>query len=93
MSYLTIVHSLSYGPKSLGIPQNTMLDAASVGASAGIAITLPVARLADRIGRRPIMLTGAADCVVWAVPVYACLSTATRSSSPVRTPSASCCPR
>ncbi|WP_371581107.1 MFS transporter [Streptomyces sp. NBC_01314] len=72
--YLTIVYSLSYGPKSLGIPQNTMLTAASVGAAAGIAITLPVARLADRIGRRPVMLTGAAGCVVWAVPMYASLS-------------------
>ncbi|WP_200307180.1 MFS transporter [Streptomyces adelaidensis] len=72
--YLTIVYSLSYGPKSLGIPQNTMLTAASVGAAAGIAITLPVARLADRLGRRPIMLTGAAGCVVWAVPMYASLS-------------------
>ncbi|MDX2931087.1 MFS transporter [Streptomyces ipomoeae] len=72
--YLTIVYSLSYGPKSLGIPQNTMLTAASIGAAAGIAITLPVARLADRIGRRPIMLAGAGGCVVWAVPMYASLS-------------------
>ncbi|MEI5523319.1 MFS transporter [Streptomyces brasiliscabiei] len=73
--YLTIVYSLSYGPKSLGIPQNTMLTAASVGAAAGIAITLPVARLADRVGRRPLMLAGAAGCVVWAVPMYGSLST------------------
>lgn len=73
--YLTIVYSLSYGPKSLGIPQNTMLTAASVGAAAGIAITLPVARLADRVGRRPLMLAGAAGSVVWAVPMYGSLST------------------
>ncbi|MBD9725520.1 MFS transporter [Streptomyces caniscabiei] len=73
--YLTIVYSLSYGPKALGIPQNTMLTAASVGAAAGIAITLPVARLADRVGRRPLMLAGAAGCVVWAVPMYGSLST------------------
>ncbi|MFC9502939.1 MFS transporter [Streptomyces sp. NPDC057002] len=72
--YLTIVYSLSYGPKELGIPQNTMLTAASVGAAAGIAITLPVARLSDRIGRRPVMLTGAVGCVLWAVPMYASLS-------------------
>ncbi|MEV0639491.1 MFS transporter [Streptomyces sp. NPDC050619] len=72
--YLTIVYSISYGPKSLGIPQNTMLTAASIGAAAGIAITLPVAKLADRIGRRPVMLTGAVGCVVWAVPMYASLS-------------------
>ncbi|WP_328346703.1 MFS transporter [Streptomyces violaceus] len=72
--YLTIVYSLSYGPKQLGIPQNTMLTAASIGAAAGIAITLPVARLSDRIGRRPVMLTGAVGCVLWAVPMYASLS-------------------
>ncbi|MFG2553369.1 MFS transporter [Streptomyces sp. NPDC048581] len=72
--YLTIVYSLSYGPKELGIPQNTMLTAASVGAAAGIAVTLPAARLADRIGRRPVMLTGAVGSVLWAVPMYASLS-------------------
>ncbi|MPY64524.1 MFS transporter [Streptomyces spongiae] len=72
--YLTIVYSLSYGPKELGIPQNTMLTAASVGAAAGIAVTVPAARLADRIGRRPVMLTGAVGCVIWAVPMYASLS-------------------
>lgn len=72
--YLTIVYSLSYGPKELGIPQNTMLTAASVGAAAGITVTLPAARLADRIGRRPVMLTGAVGSVLWAVPMYASLS-------------------
>ncbi|WTU10092.1 MHS family MFS transporter [Streptomyces sp. NBC_00075] len=72
--YLTIVYSLSYGPQELGIPRNTMLTAASIGAAAGIAITLPVARLSDRIGRRPLMLAGAAGCVVWAIPMYASLS-------------------
>ncbi|MGO4754196.1 MFS transporter, partial [Streptomyces sp. 2MCAF27] len=72
--YLTIVYSISYGPKSLDIPQNTMLTAASVGAAAGIAITIPAARLADRVGRRPVMLTGAVGCVLWAVPMYASLS-------------------
>lgn len=72
--YLTIVYSLSYGPQELGIPRNTMLTAASIGAAAGIAITLPVARLSDRIGRRPVMLAGAVGCVVWAVPMYASLS-------------------
>lgn len=72
--YLTIVYSLSYGPKELGIPRNTMLTAASIGAAAGIAITLPVARLSDRIGRRPLMLAGAVGSVVWAVPMYASLT-------------------
>ncbi|SER66574.1 Sugar phosphate permease [Streptomyces sp. yr375] len=73
--YLTIVYSLSYAPQALGISRNTMLTAASVGAAAGIAVTLPAARLADRIGRRPVMLTGAVGSVLWAVPMYASLST------------------
>ncbi|WP_329214185.1 MHS family MFS transporter [Streptomyces sp. NBC_01485] len=72
--YLTIVYSLSYAPQALGISRNTMLTAASVGAAAGIAVTLPAARLADRIGRRPVMLTGAVGSVLWAVPMYASLS-------------------
>ncbi|MGI5195114.1 MFS transporter [Streptomyces sp. CA-288835] len=72
--YLTIVYSLSYAPQALGISRNTMLTAASIGAAAGIALTLPAARLADRIGRRPVMLTGAIGSVLWAVPMYASLS-------------------
>lgn len=73
--YLTIVYSISYGPKALGIPQNTMLAAVSVAAVATAAATVPAARLADRWGRRPVILTGAAGCVVWALPMFASLST------------------
>ncbi|WP_367325645.1 MFS transporter [Streptomyces sp. HUAS ZL42] len=73
--YLTIVYSLSYGPKALGIPQTTMLTAASVGAVAAAAVTVPAARLADRVGRRPVILTGAIGCVVWALPMFAALNT------------------
>ncbi|MDX2933714.1 MFS transporter [Streptomyces ipomoeae] len=73
--YLTVVYSLSYGPKALGIAQNTMLAAASVGAAAAAAATVPAARLADRVGRRPVILTGAIGCVVWALPMFGALNT------------------
>ncbi len=73
--YLTIVYSLSYGPKALGIPQNTMLTAASIAAAAGAAATVPVARLADRVGRRPVILAGAVGCVLWALPMFGSLQT------------------
>ncbi|MGW2047267.1 MFS transporter [Streptomyces sp. NPDC001858] len=72
--YLTIVYSLSYGPKELGIDRNTMLIAASVGSAAGVALILPAARLADRIGRRPVLLTGTVGSVLWAMPMYASLN-------------------
>ncbi|MGW6905718.1 MFS transporter [Streptomyces sp. NPDC054940] len=73
--YLTIVYSISYGPKALGIPQNTMLAAVSVAAVAAAVATVPFARLADRWGRKPVILTGAVGCVVWALPMFGSLST------------------
>ncbi|MET9844846.1 MFS transporter [Streptomyces ossamyceticus] len=73
--YLTIVYSISYGPAALGIPQPTMLTATSVAAAAVVAATVPVAKLADRVGRRPVMLTGAAGCVLWALPMFGSLET------------------
>ncbi|MDO0916780.1 MFS transporter [Streptomyces sp. DT2A-34] len=73
--YLVIVYSLSYGPKALGISQNTMLAAASVAAAAAAAVTIPVARLADRVGRRPVILAGAAGSVLWVLPMFGSLST------------------
>ncbi|MDG5805299.1 MFS transporter [Streptomyces ossamyceticus] len=73
--YLTIVYSISYGPAALGIPQPTMLTATSIAAAAVVAATVPVAKLADRVGRRPVMLTGAAGCVLWALPMFGSLNT------------------
>ncbi|MEQ4722577.1 MFS transporter [Nonomuraea sp. B19D2] len=73
--YLTTVYSLQYGPAALGIPQNTMLAAASVAATAGALATVPFARLADRMGRRPVMLTGLIGCVLWALPMFGSLQT------------------
>ncbi|MFJ7044365.1 MFS transporter [Streptomyces sp. NPDC101112] len=73
--YLVIVYSLSYGPKALGIPQSTMLAAASLAAAAAAAVTIPVARLADRVGRRPVILAGAAGSVLWVLPMFGSLST------------------
>ncbi|GHE65915.1 MFS transporter [Streptomyces capitiformicae] len=73
--YLVIVYSLSYGPKSLGIPQNTMLAAASVAAGAAAAAVIPVARLADRVGRRPVILAGATGSALWALPMFGSLNT------------------
>ncbi|EKX62479.1 MFS transporter [Streptomyces ipomoeae] len=73
--YLATVYSLSYGPTALGIPQPTMLTATSIAAVADVAVTVPVAIWADRVGRRPVMLAGAAGCAVWALPMFGSLQT------------------
>ncbi|MFI1360105.1 MFS transporter [Streptomyces sp. NPDC020898] len=73
--YLTIVYSLSYGPTVLGIPQPTMLTATSIAAAVAVAVTVPLATLADRVGRRPVMLTGAAGCALWALPMFGSMET------------------
>ncbi|WP_433476271.1 MFS transporter [Spirillospora sp. CA-142024] len=36
---------------------------------------VPAARLADRVGRRPVMLAGLAGCVLWSVPMFGSLRT------------------
>jgi MFS family permease len=73
--YLATVYSLSYGPAALGIPQPTMLTAASIAAAADVIVTVPVAIMADRIGRRPVMLAGAVGSVLWALPMFGSLQT------------------
>jgi MFS family permease len=50
-----------------------VLVPASVGAIAAAATTIPAARLADRVGRRPVILAGAIGCVVWALPMFGAL--------------------
>ncbi|MGW0710922.1 MFS transporter [Streptomyces sp. NPDC002643] len=73
--YLATVYSLSYGPTALGIPQPTMLTAASIAAAADVLVTVPVALMADRIGRRPVMIAGAVGCALWALPMFGSLQT------------------
>ncbi|KUO03207.1 MFS transporter [Streptomyces caeruleatus] len=75
MYYLATVYSLSYGPAALGIPQPTMLTVTSIAAAADVAVTVPVALAADRYGRRPVMLAGAAGCALWALPMFGALET------------------
>lgn len=73
--YLTVVYSLSYGPDRLGIPQSTMLTAASVAAGVAALVTVPTARVADKVGRRPVILAGAAGSALWALPMFGSLRT------------------
>lgn len=73
--YLVAVFSISYGVATQGVPQNQMILAVCLAAFLHMILIPPVARLAERIGRRRPMLWGAAGLGVWAVPMFALLGT------------------
>jgi MFS transporter, MHS family, shikimate and dehydroshikimate transport protein len=61
---------LSYGTQNLHLPQQVLLNASLVGGLAQIASVLVFSRLADRIGRLPVMLGGAVFLAVFAFPLF-----------------------
>jgi metabolite-proton symporter len=69
--YIATVYSLGYGVKTLGIPRTRFLELLCV-AIVFMAVATPVsAALADRFGRRPVLLASAAIalCVGLAMPL------------------------
>lgn len=61
---------LSYGTQNLHLPQQVLLNASLVGGLAQVASILVFSRLADRIGRLPVMLGGAVFLAVFAFPLF-----------------------
>ncbi|HEV8356284.1 MAG TPA: MFS transporter [Gemmatimonadales bacterium] len=68
--YIFTVFVLSYGEKTLGYTRSTMLGGLAVGATVGL-FTIPLwAALSDRVGRRPVYLTGAVLSLLYAFPFF-----------------------
>ena len=68
--YTFTVFVLSYGEKTLGYTRSTMLGGLAVGATVGL-FTIPLwAALSDRVGRRPVYLTGAVLALLYAFPFF-----------------------
>ncbi|HEY0496421.1 MAG TPA: MFS transporter [Kutzneria sp.] len=61
LNYWTAVHHL---------PQQQVLTASLVGGAAQVVSILIACRLADRVGRTPVMLFGAAFIIVFAYPLF-----------------------
>jgi MFS family permease len=75
IGYLVSVYLVSYGTTQLGVPTATMLWIL-VGISAiQIPVMLATGLAADRIGRKPAFLVGAAVAVAWAFPLFALVDT------------------
>jgi metabolite-proton symporter len=76
LGYLVLVYVLDYGTTTLGQPRSTMLTLIIIGSITWMAVIGASAMLADRIGRKPVFLAGAALATVWAVPFFLLIDTA-----------------
>lgn len=66
---LIYLFSLSYGTNTIGLDKSSMLVLTS-GSALGMVVTMPLcAMLSDRIGRKPVFLTGLVGCAVL-IPVW-----------------------
>jgi MFS family permease len=76
LGYLVLVYLLDYGTTALGLPQNTMLTLIIIGSVTWLVVIGASAVLADRIGRKPVFLAGAALATVWSIPFFLLIDTA-----------------
>ena len=68
--YIYTVFVLSYGEKSLGYPRNVMLRGVMVASLVGL-VAIPFwSHLSDRVGRRPVYLSGALISAAMAFPFF-----------------------
>jgi MHS family shikimate/dehydroshikimate transporter-like MFS transporter len=73
--YILAVYSLTHISANLGLRQNVGLLAVSIAALIEI-FTIPAfASLSDRMGRKPILIAGAALLGMWTFPFFALLNT------------------
>ncbi|PXY25838.1 MFS transporter [Prauserella endophytica] len=73
--WVLLTYSLSYGTRYLGLDRQVMLTSTLLGSGAMILGILVFARLSDSLGRLPVMLAGAAFCVLYPFPLFALLDT------------------
>ena len=69
-SYMLIVYGANYSQRVLGMPANWNFIAGLVAASLSILALLVLARLSDRIGRKPIYMFGLLMYVIVPFPFY-----------------------
>ncbi len=73
--YILAVYSLTHISTNLGLPSSVGLTAIAVAALIEV-FTIPLfASLSDRIGRRPLLIAGAAFLAVWTFPFFGLLNT------------------
>jgi MHS family shikimate/dehydroshikimate transporter-like MFS transporter len=68
--FVLFTFMLSYATTQLGLPRAVVLQATVVGGAVQIASVLAFSALSDRVGRRPVMLAGAAFLALYAFPLF-----------------------
>lgn len=68
--YILTVFTISYGTSQLGLAQDVIFRGVIIGSAIGL-VTIPVfGALSDRVGRRPVLLGGAAFMILLAFPLF-----------------------
>jgi MFS family permease len=68
--YVLFTFMLTYATGQLGVERSVVLIGTVIGGLVQIASVLPFSALTDRIGRRPVMLAGAAFLALYAFPLF-----------------------
>ncbi|MFD4191966.1 MFS transporter [Amycolatopsis thermoflava] len=76
LGYLVLIYLLSYGTATLHLGSGTMLSIVLAGSVVWLVAIAVSAALSDRYGRKRVFLAGAGLTVVWAVPLFLLVDTA-----------------
>lgn len=68
--YVSIAGVLSYGTTELGMDRDALLAMSLISSLIGAGVILWSGALSDRIGRRPLIIIGAAALTLWAFPYF-----------------------
>nr|WP_206024281.1 MFS transporter [Rhodococcus sp. 14C212] len=74
--YISIAGVLSYGTTELGMNRNSILAVSLASSLVGLGFILWSGWISDRVGRRPMIMIGAAALVLWAFPYFWLVNTA-----------------
>ena len=68
--YITIAGVLSYATRELGVGRSDLLTIVLLTSAASLPMILGAGWLSDRIGRRPLIIAGAALIALWGFPFF-----------------------
>lgn len=74
--YISIAGVLDYGTRELGLERDALLEVALLSALVGMLVIYLAGRASDSIGRKPLMIVGAAGMALWAFPYFWLVDTA-----------------
>ncbi len=73
--YVTITGTVEYGVTELRLARADLVGGAFIAAVVGVLGSLGGGALADRLGRRPVVILGAVASAIWAFPFFWLLNT------------------